>query len=191
MILACLLEYQSSGGSFANESRSNPSESARSETRAPDGSAAATTKDGSVADKAMEDTWAAGQSEKDGKPMFVRANLSIRDKAPVADYPVQVMISAKFDKPGPHGLPSEAELPELEKFEEETSKVLTQDKLCIFALVVTHDGLRDYFFYCKNVPVLQDRLKLIVERRGLDRCGVDARLEPEWEIYRALARPFK
>lgn len=190
-VLAVILCFAAANRSPADPPSQTQSAIDASPVKSPADSDAATAKNIRGEPKTVDETWGSGQSEKDGKPMFVRVNLSIRDKAPITGYPVQVIISAKFGNATPSGLPSQADMVDLEKFEEDASKVLTEENMCVFAAVVTHDGLRDYFFYGKNVPPLQNRIKSVVERRGLNKCGADASVDPEWKIYKAFAKGFK
>lgn len=134
-----------------------------------------------------EETWAAGQTVQDGKPMVVRVNVVLHAVGPLPQFPIEVVITARFEEPDARGLPGPAESAALDAFEAFAVQALSKDDLSKFAAVVTYDGMRDYFFYSRSDPVVADRLKAVVDHRGSAMTGASAQEEPEWATLRSFA----
>lgn len=109
------------------------------------------------------DTWAVGNADHEGKPMFVRFRLWLKEAVGHPEYPFQIGVATPLLSPNELGLATDDEAEVLYRIEDRLSEALTANDDAIFALAITTGGMREFVFYAKswNPEELEAKVKAL------------------------------
>jgi len=133
--------------------------------------------------------WANAKGTIRGKPAYVRLNTSLQNHAPVAGFDSEVLVVIYFNSTGDSGLPqSEADLTVVDDIEEVFKSRLEEDGTAILALIVTHDGARELYFYSSDPDAAIEHWEQTLRRRiQTHQVQFKVRPDAEWEVYADFA----
>ncbi len=112
---------------------------------------------------AYGDSWAIAQGAIDGKPIFVRFRQGLKDAVGIPKYPFQIGIAVPLQHPTEQGLTTHAEGEQLQKIEDDLQTALCTSDSAVFALAITHNGMREFVFYANEwtPEVFEKKVKAI------------------------------
>lgn len=113
---------------------------------------------------AYQEYWELYETKYDGLPVNIRVNEGIENYVCHPRYMYQITISVTLNDADAQGLPYEEESRLLDELERVLRDRLENQKISIFAAVVTSDGVRRYILYtfipdfCRKVAAEIDRV---------------------------------
>src|SRR5262245_6941051 len=98
------------------------------------------------ASSAAEEQWSVAQLEKNGKPLVVRYRSERPNGVEAAAFPFLLSATWAY-QPNESGLPSEAEMGRMDKFEDALAATLETSKTAYLMVILTGNGERDWLWY--------------------------------------------
>lgn len=142
---------------------------------------------GDSADGALrhsDESWALGQGEVDGRPLFARWDLDARSQAPLAGHPVKITIGVQFRAPRPDGLPSDEDFDDLDPIEEALYDELASAGDARVVLVLSGNGSREWIAYAPDHEWVGTWGRSFAERFCDGRHHlVEAEMDPDWATF--------
>ena len=102
-------------------------------------------------DPFLIEDWTVGQSELNGKPIFLRSNIGFKEFKDKDVYPYRIGFAFPLLNPKSNGLPTDDEMNQLNEIEDLLDNKLVQKKYAFLTLVITTSGMREFVFY-SNKP---------------------------------------
>jgi vacuolar-type H+-ATPase subunit I/STV1 len=96
------------------------------------------------------DTWLSYQSTYEEKPISIRLREGLIPAQGHFDYPFQIGIATPLLDPITEGLTTSKEAEVLYLIEDALQSTLEQNEECVFALVITTSGMREFVFYASK-----------------------------------------
>jgi uncharacterized protein (TIGR01619 family) len=120
----------------------------------------------------------------DGSPGSIFVNLSIAERAPIQGFGTAFFLSLKMRLPrSEDGLSSQEEFDRLQEIEEALEAELQVEGAAIYVGRVTHDGLRDFFFYTADGALTATRAAAAMRAFAEYSFDVGVRDDPAWLVY--------
>lgn len=95
-------------------------------------------------------TWGVLQGDYEEKPISIRYREGLIEAQGHFDYPFQIGVALPLLSPTPEGLTTSEEAEVLYLVEDALQLTLEQNEECVFALVITTDGMREFVFYASK-----------------------------------------
>ena len=143
------------------------------------------------ADKIIEPSkeWDFYFCKVDNKPASVFVDLGRRNTIPSKGYEYMAYLRLYMKQPRKDGLSSSEEYQALCDFEDRLEVSLTAKAGMLYVGRITHDGVRDFYFYVKEPNVFTKTVKGFMGGfTGYDYETGD-RLDADWSIYREFLYP--
>jgi Family of unknown function (DUF695) len=97
------------------------------------------------------DTWTVADGYLDCKPLLLRFRTGVDAIAGHPDLGARLRIVWEYEQANDSGMPSSAELTQINECEDLLSEALEKDNHAILAYTLTCDGLRQWIFYTSDV----------------------------------------
>ena len=95
----------------------------------------------------VESDWDAYVLEVKGKPVSIVVDLSLKNRAPMKDRPMALVVRTKLQTTRPDGQPNRTEIARLDSLEEDMVNLLSKATGAIYAGRFTQRGIREFCFY--------------------------------------------
>src|SRR5688572_1641466 len=95
----------------------------------------------------MGSTWSVLRGKREGKPQYVRLNISAKELLGHPDYKFLLAVEIPINSPDSEGLPNAIELETLNQLEDVLVERLETEQQSLCVLVSTMHGLRALIFY--------------------------------------------
>jgi hypothetical protein len=131
--------------------------------------------------------WALGQGERDGKPMFLRANTGAARLAGDPRYGQRISVAVPIRSPKGDGFPQPDEAFEIDAIEDRLVDALAAAGPSIFVLVITTGGTRQFVFYTADAAASAaalEELSRTIEGHELQHV---VEPDPEWDVFEQFA----
>ncbi len=130
--------------------------------------------------------WVNMKGEIEGLPAFMRLDAGLKKSAGHPDFGHEILVVIGFNSANENGLPSSKEdLTEVDELEERIKDHLESEQTAILALILTHGGVRQLYFYSSDpdraIRQWEDNLRPQIETRSVE---FFIRPEPKWEMYK-------
>ena len=130
------------------------------------------------------DNWALARGTwDDDLPISMRIRLDIDDYVASPQFPVGYRITRKFDAPNERGQPSAEDMDLMELFEEKLVSAFESSGTAIIALIVTHNGERDYSCYTADPDATHALFNETFSSEPLKPLSFSSGPDPEWQEY--------
>ena len=131
--------------------------------------------------------WSVAQSERNGKPMFVRRNESAGSLAGHVDYKFRVGIAIPLKNPNSDGLPSNSEMEQLNVIEDELCEGLEREQASLQVLSITSHGMREFVFYTRSPSLASAAIEGLREKTQTHEIQSYVAEDPQWQVYAQFA----
>lgn len=133
-------------------------------------------------------SWRVSQGDINEKALIVRVNDALR---PFIGHPKLshwAAVLASFRDPTEDGLPSAEEMPELDLIEDQLRETLHGTGRSVHAAVLTHDGVRQYFFYTAEPDEMEKLVTLAVSQLtpSTHEIGLKVTEDAAWDLFRNM-----
>ena len=132
----------------------------------------------------LPEKWAVSQGTYDGKPIFTRFNVGLRQAAGHAAFPIQVGVAVPLKQPDSNGLPVADESAELNLIEDELERLV--GTRAILVGVITTSGMREFILYTGEgdwIAQFHQDLQGAVSHHEIQ---VMAQRDEAWATYRRM-----
>jgi hypothetical protein len=145
-------------------------------------------KDRSLRNFPTEWGWSVGQTQWDGKPMFLRLQKRARRFAGHPELPFRLGVAVPLHAPNEHGLPVGEEFTALNSIEDALCDSLQPTHSGFLVMVITTNGMREFVFYVKD----QEKATGAVEAARLIAAGHEVQYyvekDADWALYRQFLK---
>lgn len=125
--------------------------------------------------------WNIAESDSEGSPRVIRYRTDLEPFIGHHEYCQRLVIVWEYDIDNTSGLPSSELSDEMREFEDKLVPELDKGRLAILAFVYTHEGIREWHFYIRDLHTLADKIN--VSLKDLPKLPITIQVEddPEWE----------
>jgi hypothetical protein len=133
-------------------------------------------------------TWLTGEATYEGFPLFLRrpADFDIDTLRP--SFPNLVVVTHKFTKRKPNGLPDDDYNHELAAMDRDLVTAFDIDRMGIPALIETFGGKRHYYFYVAVDTDVSITLSTIINRYSHEQLTWSVRPDSKWGFITKYAK---
>jgi hypothetical protein len=136
------------------------------------------------------DLWSVGEvSESNGQVMTIRFRerpaLEVRQSLPE-----QFVVIWTFEDASRVGLPTSAGGEEAGDLEDRFMPHLEADGAALLVVVSTGEGIREWYFYCRDPQEIQRRFNEAVPEAGLP-IELESGHDPAWSVYEQFVALFE
>lgn len=135
-----------------------------------------------IPDGAVE-KWSVKQALWNDVPVFIRINTSLEPFCGHPDLHHQIGIAVKLNDPGPNGLPTEQELEELNRVEEQIHEHFRMRSLAILAVVLTMPNVREFVLYTSVPEMIEAAFTEMQQKVTTHVSTLMIQPDPKWETY--------
>jgi hypothetical protein len=141
----------------------------------------------SLRDVKIPEKWSVGQGTDDGKPIITRFNMGLKPYLGDSEFPNQLGIAVPFKQHSADGLPTTAEIKELDAIEDEIVKRFTVGNESLFAGVVTTNNMREFILYTSNAKAATAKAEKLRKDITTHAIQFEMHDDPEWQNFKNLA----
>ena len=98
----------------------------------------------------VDGKWQVSKGQYDGRPLIVRVNTSADPFRGHPELSNQVGIAVPFKLPNEDGMPSSAELEELNEIEDRLFEIFQSGQQAVVVAVITTSGMREFVLYAHD-----------------------------------------
>lgn len=128
--------------------------------------------------------WAVCTGEYEGRPMLVRRNGAGEQGIGHPSLPYQIGVAVPFLCPREDGMPPRDEDEQLHAIEDALSDSLKANNLCVFVLVITTKGMREFVFYTGDPDAVRGKVEAIQQRVQSHEVQLMIQHDPHWNVFR-------
>ena len=131
-------------------------------------------------------TWLIAEKTYEGFPLFLRRPADLDVDSVRAGFPTLAVVSHKFTKRKPNGLPEPDYNESLAEMDQELVSAFDVDRMGVPALVETFGGERNYYFYVAADTDVPRVISAVARRYPKEQLSWLVRSDPKWgfiEIY--------
>lgn len=132
------------------------------------------------------DRWFCAEGEMDGLPTLIRGRQGLSKLVEAHQFPHLLRIQWNYDDVGVAGLPSDTVSSSMNAFENLVIPGLEQDSLCIFFCVFTHNGLREWLAYTRDIQATCDAINALLAKEVAFPIEMGVEDDPDWSEYHEL-----
>ena len=136
----------------------------------------------------FEDRWFVAEGSYQGKPLIMRARGHLQHLVGHWRYPRRMTVKWTIQNEIAAGLPDEAELERMTRFEERLLEALEHDMQAIAIAVVTCDGAREWIFYTSDLDESQRRINATFADDPVFPIELIYVEDPTWAEYVGIIR---
>jgi hypothetical protein len=133
-------------------------------------------------------TWLVGEKTYEGFPLFLRRPADFNIEALRPSFPSLVIVTHKFAKRKPNGLPDDDYNHGLAAMDYELVGAFDIDRMGVPALVETFGGERNYYFYVATATDVSTTILAIIHRYPNEQLTWSVRPDPEWKFIARYAK---
>jgi len=134
----------------------------------------------------LDGPWSVSEGQHDGREMIVRLNTAYRQFGSVAGYEHQVGIAIPLNNPEATGLPSSAEMAQLDKAEDLICNSLKAQAESLLVGVITTSYMREFVFYTREPHRVQERFDQLRNQVTTHEMQLLIQSDAKWRIYAQL-----
>jgi hypothetical protein len=121
----------------------------------------------------------------DGFPILLKIRDSIDHIIASNIYPERYVITWKLARTS-DVIMSEAEADAVARFELKIKSALEKNQLAIFVAAATHNGERDWIFYCRNSDEAHRQLNFTLQNESIKPIEIMSCADPSWKEYKGI-----
>ena len=134
----------------------------------------------------LPENWNYYMCQIDEMPASYFVNLALAEIAPISQRLQLIWLEIKMNQPREDGLSSSEEFDHLMVFEDEIIPSLTDGSQSIYVGRLTHNKVREFYFYCKDATVLEHKIQLIMQKFSQYSYQTGHRDEPRGALQPAM-----
>lgn len=131
----------------------------------------------------LPENWNYYMCQIDEMPASYFVNLALAEIAPISQRLQLIWLEIKMNQPREDGLSLSEEFDHLMVFEDEIIPSLINGSQSIYVGRLTHNKIREFYFYCENATVLKHKIQLIMQKFSQYSYQTGHRDEPDWSSY--------
>lgn len=135
---------------------------------------------------AREAAWHVFEGDHDGRRLYARFNMALRDASDKAHYRIQIGVAIPLRDPDERGLPAGAELEELAAIEEQL--VTAVDGRAVLVGTITTNGMREFVPFGQTPDWIEPFHNCLEAQIDDHEVQVMARTDPDWDVYAQFVR---
>jgi hypothetical protein len=125
----------------------------------------------------------------EGRPASISLDLSLAERAPLADLPHLLCVRVQLNAPRPDGLSDGAEAPALYALEDALGRTAAELLGARQVGRITTSGHRELVYYARSLDRLQEALDRGLSEFSAYRISFHTAEEPEWTMFRQVLMP--
>lgn len=134
----------------------------------------------------VEDEWAVGQSECDGKPIMVCANTSAFRYARHPELSFRLRVAILLNDPTENGLPTVEENRVVNEIEARLLAFLGSDGRMVIRIMT--DGKKEFFSYVRSAEIAERAVAQLRAATKTHELNYDVKPDPAWKAYNDFAK---
>jgi len=142
---------------------------------------------GSLRSSKIPEKWSVGQGAYEGRPLITRFNMGLKPFVGDPEYPNQLGIAVPFKDRTADGLPTAAEIEELNSIEDEIAKRLTVGNESVLAGVITTNNMREFVLYTSDAKAATAKAEKLRKDVTTHRIQFEMHVDPGWQNFKDLA----
>ncbi len=131
----------------------------------------------------LNDTWFAGESKNNGKPVIIRGRQYLKNFIESKQYPELIELTWSVKNPTENGIPEPEENFEMGQIEDALIDSFESDLQSILTIVYTNNNQRTWIFYTKSVTEFGKRLNETLANFPRIPISIEKDDDPNWELY--------
>jgi hypothetical protein len=131
--------------------------------------------------------WSVAKGVRGGKPIFVRRNQSAISLAGHAEYKFRVGVAVPLKEPNSDGLPTNAEMEQLNAIEDQLCAVLEKEQESLHVLSITTQAMREFVFYTRSPNGASSAIESLRAQPLTHELQSYVAEDPKWGVYAQFA----
>jgi hypothetical protein len=133
----------------------------------------------------MSDSWSVSCGTSNGKPLFVRVNMSANANVADPQFPFRLGIAVPLRVPDQNGFPQADESNELNLIEDRLAEALGGTGRLV--LVITTSGMREFVSYVRSAEEGKQVFAKVRSESPAHKIQFYVRADPKWSAYGQFA----
>jgi hypothetical protein len=132
----------------------------------------------------VDGKWQVSKGRYDGRPLIVRVNTSADPFRGHPELSNQAGIAVPFKLPSDDGMPSSAEVEELNEIEDRLFEIFETGQPALVVAVITTSGMREFVLYGHNPEDLSAKHRKLQAQISHHEIQLMIQADPDWMTFK-------